>query len=231
MSSSRTHKLRRGTVIYATGFLVTHPQMQAISRSVCDDDFLARYGHELILALKWRANEFKYEILPTKDNDRASHHLFAIKFFPYLKDVPATASIVFSRLCSLSNEQKNAWHETFGKHTGVPLDDYEQITMRYPTNGAAADFLQQQLQEVINADCELWELLEPIVPRRAGAVAFTSVYLVDLIQPGSPCPPARPSCPMVLATYQVVSTLSFTSMYRSLVALLYEHMISNTFRV
>ncbi|KAJ7485062.1 hypothetical protein B0H11DRAFT_2231268 [Mycena galericulata] len=134
--SSRTHKLRRGTVIYATGFILTHSQMQAISRSVCDDAFLSRYGHDLILALKWRANKSKYQILPIND-DAHARHLFAIKFFPYLqKDVPATASNMFTRLCSLSDEQKNTWHETFGKHTGMQLQDYEQMTIPYPTDGA-----------------------------------------------------------------------------------------------
>jgi hypothetical protein len=112
-------------------------QMQQISRSVCYDAFLATYGRgALVFALKWflEKRSFKYEILPI-NGDYEGEQLFAVKFFPYSKDL-SPGRDAYNRLCSLSDEQKNGWHETFGKHAGVSLEDYEQPTMRYPTNGA-----------------------------------------------------------------------------------------------
>ncbi|KAF7371750.1 hypothetical protein MVEN_00031500 [Mycena venus] len=152
-ASSRTHRLRRGTVIYATGFLVTRTQMEDMARNVCPDSFIARHGRDLAFALMWYVSRHKYELL---DGDHPGDHLFAVHFFPWygdLKDAPPA-------LCSLSAEQKYAWYETYGRHAGK---DYEERTMKYPTESAAAPFMEKRLQEVIT-EANLWDLLEPAVP-------------------------------------------------------------------
>ncbi|KAJ7838974.1 hypothetical protein B0H13DRAFT_1911490 [Mycena leptocephala] len=170
--SSRTHRLRRGTAIFATGFVVTQVQMEAMSRGACDDAFLANHGRDLVFALKWRASLHDYELLPLRD-PQSGDHLLAVHFFPCPKD--ATSSDIFIRHSSLLDEQKNAWYDTFGKHTDVELKDYEIMTIRYPTNGAAAHFLPEKLQEVSNADRDLQKLLEPIAARRIVAAPVAPI--------------------------------------------------------
>ncbi|KAJ6528029.1 hypothetical protein B0H19DRAFT_1274835 [Mycena capillaripes] len=160
-SSVRPHKLCRGVGIYTTGLVVTQAQMTKISLRVCDEDFLVDYGGDPVLVLKWRVSDHNYELIPLENGNLAGPHLFAISFFPYLKEA-APSDKLFSRLCSLSDEQKNTWHDLYGKHTDMALKDHEPFTMRYPTNGAAAHFLGQELQHVINANKELWEFLVPL---------------------------------------------------------------------
>ncbi|KAJ7485111.1 hypothetical protein B0H11DRAFT_2018158 [Mycena galericulata] len=148
---SRTHRLSRGTVVYATGFVVTHEQMVAMSHAACDDKFLKRHRSLPVFALKWHVSRYNYEIL---DGDRPRTYLFAVHFFPWrgdeLKDAPA-----------LTDEQRKAWFERYGQHTSC--ETYEERTVPYPTDGAVADFLEECIQEVI-AEHNLWHFLEPVIP-------------------------------------------------------------------
>ncbi|KAJ7730041.1 hypothetical protein B0H14DRAFT_3897203 [Mycena olivaceomarginata] len=160
LGGPRPHRLRRDVGIYSTGFIVTCNDMERISYSACDANFRSRYGNA-VFALKWHVGKHKYEIFPLKSGDRTGLHLFAISFFPYLKDTSADEER-FRRLGSLSAEQKDAWYELYGKHTGVALEDLNVHTMRYPTSGACATFLGDELQAVINANKELWEFLVPV---------------------------------------------------------------------
>ncbi|KAJ7238772.1 hypothetical protein B0H12DRAFT_1237777 [Mycena haematopus] len=154
--SSRRARLRRGVGIYATGFILDAAQLKAISVAVCKG-----FRGASVFGLKWHVGNYNYELLPMGPGGHNSPHLFAISFFPYLKD--ATASdMLFSRLCSLSDEQKNTWHERFGQHAGLVLEDLEPHTMRYPTNGAVADFMSEEIQAAIEANEELWKFLVPI---------------------------------------------------------------------
>ncbi|KAJ7939774.1 hypothetical protein B0H13DRAFT_2300486 [Mycena leptocephala] len=88
--SSRTHRLRRGTVVYAAGFVATVDQMESMARN-------------------WHVSRYEYEIL---DNDRPGTYFFAVHFFPWrgadLKKAPA-----------LSDEQRDFWHQTFGRHAAA----------------------------------------------------------------------------------------------------------------
>ncbi|KAJ7485079.1 hypothetical protein B0H11DRAFT_2018060, partial [Mycena galericulata] len=151
-TSSRTHRLSRGTIVYAAGFVVTHEQMVAMAHAACDDKFLKRYRSLPVFALKWHVSRYNYEIL---DGDSPRTYLFAVHFFPWrgneLKDAPA-----------LTDEQRKAWLERYGQHTAS--ETYEERTAPYPTDGAVADFLEQCIQEVI-ADHNLWHFLEPAFPR------------------------------------------------------------------
>ncbi|KAJ7503937.1 hypothetical protein B0H11DRAFT_1905826 [Mycena galericulata] len=150
--SSRTHRLRSGTVVYAAGFVATVDQMESMARNVCDAEFLKRHGGDCVYALKWHVRRYEYEIL---DNDRPGTHFFAIDFFPWLgadlKKAPA-----------LSDEQRDFWHQPFGRH--ATAESYEERTVPYPTNGGAPQFLEGRLQDVIAAH-DLWHLLEPIALR------------------------------------------------------------------
>ncbi|KAJ7824396.1 hypothetical protein B0H14DRAFT_3145720 [Mycena olivaceomarginata] len=78
--SSRTHRLRRGTVVYAAGFVATVDQMESMARNVCDAEFLKRHGDDCVYALKWHVSRYEYEIL---DNDRPGTYFFAVHFFPW----------------------------------------------------------------------------------------------------------------------------------------------------
>ncbi|KAJ7784973.1 hypothetical protein DFH07DRAFT_786425 [Mycena maculata] len=160
-STVRPHKLRRGVGVYTTGFILNHTQLTAISLAVCDEAFRRKYKGDPVFALKWHVDRYHYELLPIEDGDDTVPHLFAISFFPYLKDA-TTSDKLFSRLRCLSDEQKNTWHERFGQHAGLALEDLEPHTIRYPTNGAIADFLGQELQAAINANKELWDFLVPL---------------------------------------------------------------------
>ncbi|KAJ7812960.1 hypothetical protein B0H13DRAFT_500013 [Mycena leptocephala] len=160
-SSVRPHKLRRGVGVYATGFILNHTQLTAISLAVCDEAFRRKYKGDPVFALKWQVDRYNYELLPMEDGDDTVPHLFAISFFPYLKDA-TTSDKLFCRLTSLSDERKNKWHERFGQYAGLALKDLEPHTMRYPTNGATADFLEQELQTAIDANKELWDCLVPL---------------------------------------------------------------------
>ncbi|KAJ7043806.1 hypothetical protein C8F04DRAFT_678599 [Mycena alexandri] len=161
MSSVRLHKLRRGVGVYATGFILSCTQLTAISLAVCDEAFRKKYKGDPVFALKWHVDRYNYELLPMEDGDDTVPHLFAISFFPYLKDA-TTSDKLFCRLTSLSDERKNTWHERFGQYAGLALKDLEPHTMRYPTHGATAHFLGQELQAAINANKELWDCLVPL---------------------------------------------------------------------
>ncbi|KAJ7765813.1 hypothetical protein DFH07DRAFT_809879 [Mycena maculata] len=162
MDSTRTHRLCRGAAVYATGFVVTLAQMEAMSRAACSANFLARHGGDPIFALKWHVDRHKYEIL---DGDQRDELLFAIDFFPWygdLKDAPV-----------LSEEQKKVWFEVYGQHAAESYESYKVRTVRYPTDGAAAYFLEERVQEAI-AVHNLSHLLVPIVPRGQAAAATSA---------------------------------------------------------
>ncbi|KAJ7238757.1 hypothetical protein B0H12DRAFT_1137057 [Mycena haematopus] len=151
--SMRVHKLRRGVSIYTTGFILNEPQMKAVSLAVCKG-----FRGGSVFALKWHVGKYHCEILRMDDSNDA---LFAISFFPYLRNATPSDKL-FNRLCSLSDEQKNTWLERFGQHAGLVLEDLKPHTMRYPTNGAPANFMTEALQTAIHANKELRALVVPI---------------------------------------------------------------------
>ncbi|KAJ7700245.1 hypothetical protein B0H14DRAFT_3904371 [Mycena olivaceomarginata] len=124
----------------STGFIVSQAQMTA---------YLPRHMRRRegpLFALKWRISDYNYELIPIKYGDLTGTHIFA-------------------RLCSWPREGRDAlWYEAFGKHGGVALEECEMFTMRYPTNGAVADFLAAELEAAVTRNRELWKFLVPFTP-------------------------------------------------------------------
>ncbi|KAJ7029063.1 hypothetical protein C8F04DRAFT_1117422 [Mycena alexandri] len=163
-TSSCTHRLRRGTAIYATGFPLTPSQLEDMARIACPPKFFERHGHDPVFALKWYVSRHKYQLL---DGDHPGEYIFAVHFFPWCGD-PQDAPLA---LRTLSDEQRKVWHEMYGRHAGT---DYEERTVKYPTHGAVAAFLEKRLQQVI-AEANLWDLLEPVVPACVRSAAATAI--------------------------------------------------------
>ncbi|KAJ6463482.1 hypothetical protein C8R45DRAFT_1025920 [Mycena sanguinolenta] len=171
--SHHPHTLRRDVRIYATGCVLNEEQMTAISRAVCDDAFCKKNPGGPVFALKWFIGRYRYELLPIDNGNDSMPHLFAISFFPYLKDATSSDAL-FSRLSSPSEEEKKMWFERFGQHTGIKLEDLEMYTMLYPTFGAIESFVISQVQQVINSREELWHFLVPL-PSRSAATSKTAI--------------------------------------------------------
>ncbi|KAJ7211315.1 hypothetical protein GGX14DRAFT_565188 [Mycena pura] len=145
-------RFRRDVVVYATGFVITLPQMREMAHKACTPDFIKKYSNQLVLALRWHVGEHRYEILCDFD---ANEYFFAVDFFPAVRGRQGSPD--------LKDEQKQAWYELYGRHTGLQLEDYKQSMMPYPLGGRTAEFLQDLLQEVI-VERNLGHLLEPAPP-------------------------------------------------------------------
>ncbi|KAJ7079986.1 hypothetical protein B0H15DRAFT_953767 [Mycena belliarum] len=162
-SSSRTHRLRRGAAVYATGFVVTPAQMAAMARVACPPAFIKRHGDDLVFALMWWVSRHKYEI---HDGAHPGERFFAVDFFPWLgdpQDAPASVR-------ALSAEKREAWFEAYGQHAGT---DYEERTVKYP-NGGVEYFIEKRVRQVI-VEADLWDLLEPAVPAHVRAALAVKV--------------------------------------------------------
>ncbi|KAK7026227.1 hypothetical protein R3P38DRAFT_2948415 [Favolaschia claudopus] len=160
MPSDRQYELRRGVTVYATGFVFTHNQLEQIARGNSD----------LVFALMWHVERYKYEIIPLYDGNVRQEYLFATSFFPYVKKHKDGDSI-YQRLSSLSEEDQATWYERtrrhtpskrYGKYADVPLTDCEKRTICYPTHVAVASFLRSEVSRVISRNRDLWDLVEPI---------------------------------------------------------------------
>ena len=116
-------RFRRDVVVYATGFVITLPQMQEMARKACTPDFIKKYSN-LVLALRWHVGEHRYEILCDFD---AKEYIFAVDFFPAVRGSQGSPD--------LKDEQKRTWYELYGRHTGLKLEDYKQSMMPYPLGG------------------------------------------------------------------------------------------------
>ncbi|KAK7026218.1 hypothetical protein R3P38DRAFT_2948331 [Favolaschia claudopus] len=163
MPSDRQYELRRGVTVYATGFVFTHNQLEQIARGACDEQFRMKNGgnSDLVFALMWHVERYKYEIIPLYDGNVRQEYLFATSFFPYVKKHKDGDSI-YQRLSSLSEEDQATWYERYGKYADVPLTDCEKRTICYPTHVAVASFLRSEVSRVISENKDLWDLVEPI---------------------------------------------------------------------
>ncbi|KAJ7349011.1 hypothetical protein DFH08DRAFT_959210 [Mycena albidolilacea] len=136
--------------------------MTAISLATCDADFLRDHRHasDPVFALKWGVSDYNYELIPIKYGDFTGPRIFAVSFFPYAKDV-APGDELYERLCL-----------RFEKHGGVALEECEMFPMRYPTNGAVADFLAAELEAAVTGNKELWiqKFLVPFAPPRISTI-------------------------------------------------------------
>ncbi|KAJ7173801.1 hypothetical protein C8R46DRAFT_123487 [Mycena filopes] len=151
--SLHPHRVAPGVGVYTTGFVLNTAQLTAISLAVCDDTF----RKNPVFALKWHIERFHYELIPLEDGDDTPH-LFALSFFPYTKNAKVSDAR-FNRARSLSEQQKNVWQERFGRHAGLSLDDMELHTIRYPTHGAIANFLEQEIEAAVRSNNEFWEFM------------------------------------------------------------------------
>ncbi|KAK7063571.1 hypothetical protein R3P38DRAFT_2819150 [Favolaschia claudopus] len=118
---------------------------------------------DLVFALMWHVERYKYEIMPLYDGNVREGYLFATSLFPYVKkhiDKDDTDSI-YQRLSSLSDEHQATWYDRYGKYADVALTDCEKRTIRYYTHLAVAAFLRSEMSRVISENKDLWDLVAP----------------------------------------------------------------------
>ncbi|KAJ7911175.1 hypothetical protein B0H13DRAFT_2660652 [Mycena leptocephala] len=124
--------------------------LTTISLAVCDEAFRRKYKGDPVFALKWQVDRYNYELLPMEDGDETVPHLFR----HLLLSLPERRH--YFRQAVLSPYLFVRLAEEY-----MALKYLEPHTMRYPTNGAAADLLEQELQAAIDANKELWDCLVP----------------------------------------------------------------------
>jgi hypothetical protein len=128
-----------------------------------------------------------YEVMPMKYGDSDGPHLFAVCFFPYQKDV-ASSDEVYERLYSVWREEWDTRYERLGRHVDVVPHQrpcaqwiFESSPVFLISLRVVVEFLTQELESVITANKELWELLAPLpAPWKVRLSSLHCLYLILL---------------------------------------------------